>query len=133
MDSKTPLVKKLGIKIGDNIALINEPDHYDALIDDWPVGVSISRDLGEPSFDFIHYFCKSAAKLEADLPGLKAHLAKTGKLWVSWPKQAPSAKTDLSDSVVRELGLANRLVDTKVAAIDETWSGLKFVYRSNNR
>ena len=130
---ETPLVKKLGIKIGDNIALINEPDHYDVLIDDWPVGVSISRDLSEPSFDFIHYFGTDATKLADDFASLKEHLDKKGRLWISWPKQTSSVKTNLNDNVVRALGLANGLVDTKVAAIDETWSGLKFVYRTKGR
>jgi hypothetical protein len=131
--SETPLVKKLGIKAGANIALINEPDNYDDLINDWPVGVSISRELSEPTFDFIHYFVGEQGKLAVDFPTLKEHLDRKGMLWISWPKKVSGQQTDLDENLVRELGLAAGLVDVKVAAVDETWSALKFVYRVKDR
>ncbi len=131
--SETPLVKKLGIKVGANMALLNEPNNYDDLINDWPVGVSISRDLSEPTYDFIHYFVADHGQLASDFPSLKEHLDKKGLLWVSWPKKASGQQTDLDENMVRELGLAAGLVDVKVAAVDDTWSALKFVYRVKDR
>ncbi len=130
--SDTPLINKLGIKVGLNMTVLNAPAHYDQLIGDWPVGVSVSRSLDE-TFAFIHYFTQSKLELEQQFPDLVAHLDKRGMLWVSWPKKASGMESDLDDNVIREIGLANGLVDVKVAAIDEVWSGIKFVYRLKDR
>lgn len=130
--SRKPLADKLGIKTGQKVAIIKVPAGYDRLIGQWPVGVSVSRVL-KGQFDFIHYFVKSRTVLEAVLPNLASHLDPTGMLWISWPKGTSGVATDLNENLVRQIGLAHKLVDVKVAAIDDTWSGLKFVYRLKNR
>src|SRR5262245_6947862 len=89
--------------------------------------VRIARSL-KPELDMILGFVRSRSELTRDFPRWKKHLAKSGCLWVSWPKKASGLDTDLSDTVVREIGLHAALVDTKVCAVDTTWSGLKFVY-----
>lgn len=131
--SQTPLIKKLGIKTGTNMTVINAPMHYDELIGDWPVGTSVSRDLSEPTFEFIHFFTQNRMELAQQFPDLVAHLDKKGMLWVSWPKKTSELPSDLDENLVRELGLAAGVVDVKVAAIDDDWSGLKFVYRLKDR
>jgi len=129
--SGTPLIKKLGIKEGHNVLFVNEPVHYIDLLGELPRGVS--RITSNVSVDFIHFFTKEKEELIAMLPQLKSVLKKNGMLWVSWPKKASKVPTDISDSVVREEGLAVGLVDTKVCAVDEVWSGLKFMYRIKDR
>lgn len=119
--------------MGDNISILHAPDNYDQLIDGWPVGSSVSRDVLDETFSFMHYFATKRAKLEADFPSLKEHLDKSGMLWVSWPKMTAGVATDVNENVVRDIGLAGGLVDVKVAAVDETWSGLKFVWRTKDR
>ena len=103
---------------------------------------STPRELGQAryqsviqdgSLDFIQLFCKTRSKLEGEFPRLKSALDVNGMLWISWPKRSSGVETDLSGNVVREIGLAHGLVDVKVAAVDETWSGLKFVYRLRDR
>lgn len=87
------------------------------------------------ALDFIHFFTTSRAEFESKFVSLKSHLAKDGMLWVSWPKGGAKAAipTDMNENIVREVALANGLVDVKVAAIDETWSGLKLMYRRKDR
>jgi hypothetical protein len=130
--SGTPLIKKLGIKSGYTIAILNPPADYDQTLGELPHDVTQADTLNE-TLDFVHFFTKDRAELEAEFPHLKAALKPNGMLWVSWPKKASKVPTDVSDSVVRDIGLANGLVDVKVAAIDATWSGLKFVYRLQDR
>lgn len=130
--SNKPLVDKLGIKSGANVAIIKAPPNYDELIGEWPVGVSVTRTL-EGEHDFIHYFVRNTSTLAAVFSNLKQQLRKTGMLWISWPKVGGGVVTDLNENEVRRLGLKTGLVDVKVAAIDETWSGLKFVYRVVDR
>jgi hypothetical protein len=127
------LADKLGIKHDANICLVNAPANYDDLIDEWPVGASVSRDVLDEVFTFIHYFVTDRAQLVIDVPILAEHLDKQGMLWVSWPKGTSGVKSDVNENVLRELILPTGLVDVKVAAIDETWSGLKFVWRKSNR
>ena len=83
--------------------------------------------------DMVHTFETSRTALEGRFPELKKSLAGNGMLWVSWPKRAAKIKTDLDENTIREIGLRNGLVDVKVCAVDETWSGLKFVYRVEDR
>ncbi len=83
--------------------------------------------------DYIHLFTKSKDELQTQFPILKAALAQNGLLWISWPKKASKVTTDLNENIVREIGLQNGLVDIKVCAVDEIWSGLKFVYRLKDR
>jgi hypothetical protein len=130
--SGKPLVTKLGIKERSTAIFLNAPEHYRALLGELPAGVEVAEKLAG-QFDFIHFFTKSRQELESQFPALKEALAKNGTLWISWPKAASKVSTDLSDNAVREIGLANGLVDVKIAAVDQTWSGVKFVYRLKDR
>lgn len=132
--SKTPLARKLGIKEGFSIMLVNTPDHYSALFDDFPENVTELNALNNESLDFVHLFCTSNDCLEKETHRLKPLLKKTGMLWVSWPKGTSEIETDLNRDLIREYILSEiGLVDIKVAAIDADWSGLKFVYRTTDR
>jgi hypothetical protein len=130
--SRTPLPRKLGIKSGQRLIILNPPEGYESTLGALPDGVEIATELAG-IFDFIHFFTMERAELDSRFPELKAELAMDGMLWVSWPKKASKIPTDLDDNVTREIGLSNGLVDVKVAAIDERWSGLKFVYRVKDR
>ena len=130
--SGTPLIQKLGIRPGMRIYIQGEPGDYAQTLGPLPEAVTRLQRLGQ-ELDFIHCFAKERRQLEQRLPALKAALDYDGMLWISWPKKAAKIATDLSDGVVREIGLASGLVDVKVAAVDETWSGLKFVYRLEDR
>jgi hypothetical protein len=130
--SGTPLIKKLGIKDGYRIALLNAPENYDDTLGTLPDSVDrLALDVGK--LDFVQAFYTERTALEEDFPRLKAAIVKNGLLWISWAKKASKVKTDLSEDIIREIGLAHGLVDVKVAAIDKTWSGLKFVYRITDR
>jgi hypothetical protein len=130
--SGTPLVRKLGIKPGARLGLINAPDGFDATLGELPDGVVVGRRL-VGSYDVIVAFAVDRAALERRLPGLHDALNQAGGLWLAWPKGNSGMATDLREGVVRELGLAAGLVDNKVCAIDGTWSGLRFVYRLADR
>ena len=126
--SGTALSKKLGLKPGFRMKTKSAPAGFRDLLLPLPDGVAVSPRLRGP-VDIFHLFSKSRAALEKDLPqGLK-EIHQDGTIWVSWPKQASGIKTDLNREVVRECGLKLILVDVKVCAVDETWSGLKFVIR----
>jgi len=129
--SGTPLAKKLGIKEGDNILLINQPSYYQTLFEQWP-DVNIMDDKVS-DLDFIHLFVTDEHDYIEAIGALKKQLKKDGMLWVSWPKKAAKVDTNLDGNKVREIGLMADLVDIKVCAVDETWSGLKFVYRKKDR
>ena len=130
--SGTPLIKKLGIKPGMSVCILNAPESYDVTLGALPDAVQRHTAL-KGELDFIHFFTKSKAEFEKHYPKLKLHLAKEGMLWVSWPKRDSKVATDMTEDVVRNFALANGLVDVKVAAIDEVWSGLKLVYRLKDR
>ena len=130
--SGTPLPKKLGIKPEARVALVGAPDGFDQTLGELPGGVTIHRRL-QGRFDVIVAFFTDAAALERRLPTLRRGLTDAGGLWLAWPKQSSGVATDLGDRVVRELGLAAGLVDNKVCAIDQTWSGLRLVYRLADR
>jgi hypothetical protein len=127
--SGTPFLKKLGIKEGMRGALMHVPQEVRGLFADAPAVLSttLTGDL-----DYVHVFVRGAAELRKEFPRAKKALKRDGMLWVSWPK-AGKLGTDLTENVVRDIGLAAGLVDVKVAAIDGTWSGLKFVYRLKDR
>jgi hypothetical protein len=129
--SGPPLVKKLGIKPGFNIAFVNAPRGYSTELD-LPPHVSINSRSGKP-LDFAQLFVKSEKELKTRFSVYANRLSASGMLWVSWPKKSSGVSTDLSDNVVREIGLAAGLVDVKVCAVDEVWSGLKFVFRLKDR
>lgn len=130
--SGAPLVKKLGIKPGATLGLIGAPDDFDVTLGELPDDVTVRRRLRGP-LDVIVAFYVDRAALERRLPALRAALQPAGGLWLAWPKRASGVATDLSETVVRELGLAAGLVDNKVCAIDEVWSGLRMVYRLRDR
>jgi hypothetical protein len=130
--SKTPLLKKLGIKAGTRVLLLNAPAGYLALLGPLPAGVTLLA-APESALDFIQLFSRESAELADWFPRLKAALASAGVLWISWPKRAARIPTDLSENLIRDMGLRQGLVDVKVCAVDDSWSGLKFVYRLQDR
>jgi hypothetical protein len=130
--SGTPLPRKLGIKPGHRLALIGAPDGFDRTLGELPEDVRVLRRARGP-LDVIVAFFVWGADLERRLPVLRAALSPAGGLWLAWPKRASGVPTDLSDNVVRRLGLATGLVDNKVCAVDETWSALRLVYRLRDR
>jgi hypothetical protein len=126
------LVVKLGIKEGMRVAALGSPVEYQELVGGLPKGVQVATSLSA-AVDFIHFFAKSKKELLTVFPKLKKSVVENGMVWVSWPKRASKMATDLDEKVVREIGLEVGLVDVKVCAVDETWSGLKFVYRVKDR
>jgi len=130
--SGTPLVKKLGLKESSIMYVYNPPKDYFDWLGPLPKGVNVkSRTMGE--MDFIHVFTSELAVFEKQFLECKKHLKKEGMLWISWPKKASKMETDLDENIIRDFGLANGLVDVKVCAVDEVWSGLKFVIRVKDR
>ena len=129
--SGTPLVQKLGIKAGYNVAFVNAPPEFVQELD-LPPGVKTNL-RSKKRFDFVHLFTMSEKDLQARFSQWAAKLAPAGMLWVSWPKKSSGVETDLSENVVREIGLRTGLVDVKICAVDEVWSGLKFVIRVKDR
>ncbi len=111
---------------------VQVPDHYDDLLGPLPDRIDLKKQL-RGNFDFIHAFCDRQADLSARLPRWREHLAPTGMLWVSWPKKASGISTDITEDVIRDAALGIGLVDIKVAAVDEVWSGLKLVIRKELR
>ena len=135
--SGTPLARKLGLKGGQAVAFIGLPDNlaylHDAaefrrieLAPDW-------RALPEGARDVIHLFTKSAAEVVEALPVLRDMIEADGMIWVSWPKKASKVATDVTEDTIRNRALADVLVDVKVCAVDEVWSGLKLVVRKELR
>jgi hypothetical protein len=130
--SGTPLVRKLGIKPRARLALLAAPDGFDETLGELPGDVSVRRDARAQA-DVIVAFVTRRAELERRLPALRRSLDVAGGLWIAWPKRASGVSTDVSENVVREVGLAAGLVDNKVCAIDDVWSGLRLVYRLRDR
>lgn len=128
--SGTPLAKKLGIKAGHRVAVLGAPAGFE--IPDLPEGVDVTDGPPEP-WDLALSFHDERADLEAELPRLMAALVVDGSLWVAWPKKASKLPTDITEDAVREVALPTGLVDNKVCAIDETWSGLRLVLRKELR
>jgi hypothetical protein len=131
--SGTPLPRKLGIKPGHRVALLGAPDGFEAdTLGELPDGVGVVRRAGGEA-DVIVSFHKSRAELERRLPTLRAMMEPAAGLWIAWPKRASKVPTDMTEDVVREIALPTGLVDNKVCAIDETWSGLRLVIRLSAR
>jgi hypothetical protein len=131
--SGTPLPKKLGIKPGHRVLLLNAPDRFEeGTLGALPDGVRVKRRLRGPA-DVIVSFHTERADLGRRMPKLRAAMDPAAGLWIAWPKRAAKVETDLTEDVVRELALDNVLVDNKVAAVDETWSGLRLVIRLRDR
>src|SRR5215831_5735872 len=130
--SGTPLIKKLGIKAKMRLLFVDAPPHFGELLGDLPDTTSFVTDASS-QLDFIIVFVEQAAALKHQFTPLGARLVPNGMLWVAWPKKAAKVATDLNDNVVRQIGLDAGLVDVKVCAIDEKWSGIKFVIRVVDR
>lgn len=130
--SGTPLGKKLGLKEGFRIRIVNPPVYYFELFTDLPSGL-IECDDPKDLKDFIHFFAKEKSELEKLLPKLAKEITQKGMVWVSWPKKSAKVTTDVDSNIVRSFGLSLGLVDIKVCAIDATWSGLKFVIPVKDR
>lgn len=130
--SGTPLLQKIGIKAGHRLVLRNHPPGFVKDLGELPEGAAATnRAVGKA--DVVVCFVEKRAALEKDFPVLAGKLEANGMLWIAWPKKASGKETDLNENLVRETGLGFGLVDVKVCAIDETWSGLKFVIRLKDR
>jgi len=130
--SGTLLVKKLGIKEGFTISIINRPANYNELIGAFPSGVKSAK-KNSSEIDFIHLFVKNKIELNEKLPQQKKLLKPGGMIWVSWYKKSTGFETDVTENNIREAAFLLGLVDVKVCAVDEMWSGLKLVIRKENR
>ena len=128
--SGTPLARKLGIRPGDSLALLGAPDGF--AIDDLPPGVDIHLRT-TPACDVIVSFHTRRSDLTRRFAALMRALVVDGGLWVAWPKRASGVDTDITEDVVREVALPTGMVDNKVCAIDDTWSGLRLVLRKELR
>jgi hypothetical protein len=128
--SGTPLPRKLGIKPGHRVAVLGAPDGFE--LDGLPEDVSVKRRAGGKA-DVILTFHTSRAEFERRLPALRAMMEPAAGLWIAWPKRASKVETDITEDVLREIALPTGLVDNKVCAVDETWSGLRLVIRLKHR
>lgn len=130
--SSTPLAKKLGIKEGSRISLVNAPKGFESELGELPDGVEFVKRLTN-SLDMIVFFVLTERALARDFAKLAKKLASHGMIWIAWPKKSSGVSTDLSFNSVQRIGLDAGLVDVKICAVDDTWSGLKFVYRLKDR
>jgi Protein of unknown function (DUF3052) len=130
--SGTPLAKKLGLRDGQRCWFHAMPEHVQDEIDEYALELTFVGDPAE-GIDAAHVFTENRAELAALLTSLRHQIAKDGQIWVSWPKKASKVETDITEDIIRELCLPLGLVDTKVCAVDETWSGLKLVIRKELR
>jgi hypothetical protein len=130
--SPHPLFKKLGLKEGFKVKLINPPENYNQLIDGFADKIVFKNKL-TADMDFIHFFTNKNKELEKILPELMQEIKKDGIIWVSWYKKRCGKATELTENIIRNTALAIGLVDVKVCAIDDDWSGLKLVFRLKDR
>ncbi len=132
--SATPLPQKLGIKPGHRVAALGVPRDTMPVIAELSVVTPVALNLaGAAPYNVILLFCDRRVDLANGFPRAAGRLALDGGLWVAWPKKASGVETDLTENDVRDLGLSHGLVDNKVCAIDDTWSGLRFVVRLKDR
>jgi len=129
--SGTPLAKKLGIKAGFRVCFVNAPDNFDQDLD-LPADLRVTSARTKP-LDLVMLFTKSEAKLGKEFPAMARKLSPNGMLWVCWPKKASGVAADINENIVRRIGLDAGLVDVKICAVNDVWSGLKFVYRLKDR
>jgi hypothetical protein len=130
--SGTALTQKLGIKPGARVALLRAPKGFEGALDPLPDGARL-RHQARGQHDVVLFFATRLAELERRFDTLARATGYAGGLWIAWPKRTASVATDLREGIVREVGLAHGLVDNKVCAVDDTWSGLRFVYRLADR
>ncbi|MFY9914277.1 MAG: DUF3052 domain-containing protein [Nocardioidaceae bacterium] len=128
--SGTPLMRKIGVREGQRVCLDNAPEDVDLT---WPAEVQVSRRITRAPVHIAWTFCYDRARLERRIVPLIEHVDVDGMVWVSWPKRSSGLQTDLDENSVRAIGLAAGVVDVKVAAVDDTWSALKFVRRRRDR
>jgi len=126
--SGTPLVKKLGLAAGQRAFVEAAPPNYLSSLEPLPDDLEFASRLSG-QFNFIHLFVKAESRLRERLPVMLAKLAPDGMIWVSWPKKAAQVESDITEDTIRKVALPLGLVDVKVCAVDETWSGLKLVIR----
>lgn len=130
--SGTPLAKKLGFKEGSRVRTSRAPENYLELVSPHPPGVLISNSIRK-DIDIWHYFTVSLNQLRRDLPKMQNAIKQNGMIWISWPKKASKVTTDVTEGLIRREALSMKLVDVKVCAVDDVWSGLKLVIRKNLR
>ncbi len=130
--SKRTLVEKLGIKPGMAVAIINAPAGYDKTLGTLPLNTKVESSAKKPK-DFIHVFLTEKADMEKSIPLLRKSLRSNGMLWVSWPKGKQKSPDALNENMIRSAALNNKLVDVKVCAVDDYWSGLKLVIPVSER
>jgi hypothetical protein len=130
--SGTPLAKKLGFREGSRVRISSAPEYYLSLVSPRPENVLISKALRK-EIDIWHFFTRSSAELNEQLPKLMQAISQDGMIWVSWPKKASRVPTDVTEDLIRKVALPLGLVDVKVCAVDDTWSGLKLVIRKELR
>jgi hypothetical protein len=129
--SGTPLARKLGIREGGRLAIVNDPGHALELLAPLPEGVEVGA--GAAGADVVLFFTTERAELAASIESLGQAVFPDGGCWIAWPKRASKVPTDMTEDVVREVALPLGLVDNKVCAVDETWSGLRLVWRKERR
>jgi hypothetical protein len=132
--SGTPLVKKLGIKADHRVALINPPADFEHTLGELPAGVMLQEGVRSAKpFDVIVFFVSERARLIKKFGSLSPKMTPACGLWIAWPKRTSGLPTDLTENNIRDIGLQEGLVDNKVCAVDDTWSGLRFVIRLKDR
>ncbi|MGX9989442.1 DUF3052 domain-containing protein [Rhizobium sp. Z1P35] len=133
--SGTPLVRKLGLAHGQTAALLGIPETIGDIygFDGFASVVRVLPETPQRAFDYVHLFTTERPALEAVAPALFRVLRRDGMVWISWPKKSSRVPTDITEDVVRAVLLPTGLVDVKVCAVDEIWSGLKFVIRKELR
>lgn len=131
--SGTPLPKKIGIKADSRLALVHAPRGFEKELGKLPPGVSVSSGRLAKAVDIIMLFVESEKILKREFSKLAGKLVPNGMIWVAWPKKSSGVQTDLSFEVVQQVGLQAGLVDIKICAVNDIWSGLKFVYRVKDR
>lgn len=131
--SGTPLPQKLGIKSDHRVVFVNAPANFAIELGPLPAGVVVDDELATGPYDVIVYFCDKEAELKRRFGSLARRLNPAAGLWIAWPKKSSGVATDLVENAVRDIGLETGLVDNKVCAVDETWSGLRFVIRVQDR
>ncbi|HXX41003.1 MAG TPA: DUF3052 domain-containing protein [Chthoniobacterales bacterium] len=130
--SGTPLPQKLGIKPGSTVVALNQPANYESLLGKAAHNVKFSHRAVRGA-SFVHLFTTSRRELEKGLSMLRAKVADSGVVWVSWPKKSSGVPSDVTEDTIRKVGLPLGFVDVKVCAVDEIWSGLKLMIRRENR
>ncbi len=129
--SGTPLAKKIGIKASDRVALVGAPKRFEEELEGLPAGVKFVSERAEAEVAIV--FARSMAEFKKSFSAATKRMTADGMVWAAWPKKASGIQTDLDESKIRDFGLGIGVVDVKVCAIDDTWSGLKFVIRVKDR